>query len=222
MLTSTLLDAIEPRAQRHPLYGVDGHHCSRNIRIQSIKNRFAQAWRNPLGANPEPRTDRIAFSTEGVDKLGNLIEFCIVGKKEWIVRNLVPVDAIRLDMTYLIHAAPNRNTRRGRKIFPRHCASSDSRHSLSRRSPTASTIVPKSVFFEVGVVGVARSKLRLNFVVIARTLIFVIHHKGDRRPCGLTLKHPRQDRYPIGFAALRGVLRLAWSPPIKIDLDISL
>ena len=62
----------------------------------------------------------------------------------------------------------------------------------------------------------------LDFAVVARALIDVVHGQTDGGTRGKTLENAREDPDLIGLLALGHMARAPGSAPVEVRLDISL
>src|SRR5436309_3198063 len=91
---------------------------------------------------------------------------------------------------------------------------------LSSPEREAAAKIPHPVFQVVGEVRVARPERRGDRAVIARALVDIVDHEGDRRAGRHPLEHARQDADLIRFLALRGEFRPTRSAAIQPGLQI--
>src|SRR3569833_1234342 len=85
MLAAPLLHRVRAGADLDSFYCVDAHHRVRNVRIQTVEYRFAQAWRHTGGDNCDACTDRVALFANLPDQIFQLFHASGIGAEERIL-----------------------------------------------------------------------------------------------------------------------------------------
>ena len=142
--------------------------------------------------------------------------------KKRIVVGARRIHRLQHQRTHLRQVAVNADLQPFAQVFARDGAGRHAHHGLARRGTSAAAIVAKAVFLVVGIVRMAGAKAILDFLVVARALIFVRDQQADRRARGPALEYAGQDAHRIGLAALAGELRGARAAPLDIGLQVRL
>ncbi len=221
MHAAAMRDAGKAVADLHPLDAVEPHHGVRDVGVQPVVDRLAQADRHLLRAHPQARAAGIAALAQ---RTHVVLDCRHVGHRgeEGVVGHMLPALKADRQLADVRHAAAEGGAVLLAQPFLRHRTGGHRGRRQPRRRAPAAARVAQPVLTPVGVIGVAGAKALRDVAVVLAALILVADQQADRRAGGLALVHAREDLDPIRLIALGDELAGAGPPPIQVGLDVGL
>ena len=190
--------------------------------MEFVELRFADACRTATHHTTDDAAHGVALSPHVGDELFHQPRLLRVGTAHSIHlchrEVVVAVVVLQGDASYLhrisLHADAHRAQCQLGKSSTYHTA-----ERCACRGSSASTIVARTIFIIIGIVGVRRSEEVLQRFVVGRPCIFVPDDEGDggtRRPA---FKHAAHQLYAVALAALRRNRALTGSSAVELLLD---
>src|SRR3989442_1058694 len=207
MLAAGLDNAAETGADFHALYGIDSHHCAREIGVELAVYGLAPSDRNALCDDRDARAAGIARLPQRVHKFLQLRHDRLIGDKEGIRVDVIPAferDRLRTELSQM---TADGHTVALVQPFPRNRSRRDPHRGLARRWAAATTIIADPVFLPIRVVRVSRPERVGDAGVVLAAWIFVADQKRDRRARGAAVEHAGEDLDRIRLASLRHMAR---------------
>src|ERR1700733_15115211 len=220
MLAAALACHRDAIADLHRLDGVDAHHRGRDIGIELVEYRLAQARGHAFRAHRDARADRLAGGTYVPDQLLELGYSLRVGTEERVVVGRTGLERRQCQCADLAQVAIDAYRQALGQVFACDRPSRHSHHGLARRGAAATAMIAQAVFLLVGIVGVSGAETISQAVIVARAGVAVLDQQSDWRAGGAPFEHAGQYPHLVGFAPLTHELRAAGATPVDVTLQI--
>ncbi|MNC29542.1 hypothetical protein D3C75_777900 [compost metagenome] len=219
MLGAALGDAGETGADFHALDRIDAHQRMGQFGIETVEDRFPQAWHHTLGHHGNFRADRILVAAQLVHVGFQFRHFVRVRAEEGVLLDRIPGLERDFNRPQLAHVAANDDALAGQVFFCNRTGR-DAHRGFTGRAATATAVVALAVFVVVGVVGVGRAEQILDRRVVLGLLVGVADQQADRATGGAAFEHAGEDFHLVGFLALGGVAAGAGLAAVQVTLQI--
>src|ERR1700733_9067174 len=222
VFTAALRAGARAGAQFDGLHGIDAHERMRNVRVQAIEHRLAQARRHPARHHRDARTDGIALAANLPDQRLDLGDALRIGAEKRVLVGEGGIDRVEHQRADPAEIAIDPHAQAGGQIAPRDGAGGRAHDRFAGRGASAAAVVAHAVFVLVGIVGVTGAEAVADLLVVARARIGVLDEDADRSAGRVPFKHPREDAHRIALTALADEVRGAGTAAIDVGLHIRL
>ena len=222
VLAAALRGGAGAGADLDRLHGVDAHERVRDVRVQPIEHRLAEAGRHAARHHRDARADRVALRAHFPDELLELGEPGGVRTEERILVGEGGIHGLDRERADLAQVAVDAHAEPCGEIAARDRTRGGPHHRLARRGAPAAAVVAHAVFLLIRVVRVSGAEAVLDLVVVPRARVGVLDQDADRRAGRVPFEHAREDAHLIGLAPLADEMRGAGAAAIDVLLQVRL
>ncbi|CNU74083.1 Uncharacterised protein [Salmonella enterica subsp. enterica serovar Bovismorbificans] len=222
ILAATQRHHVKSFADLHAFHRINAHQRMGDVRIQSVKYRFAKPCRHAARHHRHFRADGVTLFFQRAHQFVQRVKFVRIGAKERIKLNLTPVFNLQRNVAHLGQAAADFDAELFRQVFLGDRPCRYAHRGFTRGRTSTATVIAQAVFLLIGVIRVSRTKNIFNRAVVLRALIGVFNQQANAGAGRHAIKHAGENFYLIRFAALGSIARGAGAASVEIVLQIGL